>query len=239
MNTTLEEATALAASIVQGVRSLSGVEVVLCPPFISLAAAKAATKGSPVEVGAQNMYFEEKGAFTGETSPMMLKDLCAYVILGHSERRSLFRETDDAVGRKVAVAVANGLKPILCVGETAHERQSQRAEGVVTAQIRDGLSRIKPDGTLVIAYEPVWAIGSGLPATPQTANEMCGFIRREVAQRFSQEVARDARVLYGGSVTSKNIGEFMSQSDIDGALVGGASLQAEEFIGIARVTAGG
>ena len=126
------------ASIVQGVRSLSGVEVVLCPPFISLAAAKEATKGSPVGVGAQNMYFEEKGAFTGETSPIMLKDLCAYVILGHSERRSLFRETDDAVGRKVAVAVANELKPILCVGETAHERQSQRAEGVVTAQIRDG-----------------------------------------------------------------------------------------------------
>ena len=237
MNTTLAEAKALARAVVSGIDGVAGVDKVLCPPFISIAAVAKAAEGSSVKVGAQNMYFEEQGSFTGEVSALMLKDLCQYVILGHSERRSFFRETDEAVARKALVAQVNGIQPIICLGETAHERQSDRAHGVVAAQVRQGISRIAFDRGIVVAYEPVWAIGSGLPASPEIANEMCGLIRKELGAKFGAENAQSVRILYGGSVTSKNIGDFVSRPQIDGALVGGASLQAEEFAAIVRNTA--
>lgn len=237
MNTTLLEASELATAVVTGIDAVVGVDKVLCPPFISIAAVAKAAAGSSVVVGAQNMYFEEKGSFTGEVSALMLKDLCRYVILGHSERRSFFRETDEAVARKALVAQVHGLQPIICVGETAHERQSDRAHGVVAAQVRQGISRITFAPGIVVAYEPLWAIGSGLPASPEIANEMCGLIRKELGAKFGPEHAETVRVLYGGSVTSKNIGDFVSRPQIDGALVGGASLQAEEFAAIVRNTA--
>ena len=237
MNTTLPEAGELATAVVTGIDAVEGVDKVLCPPFISIAAVAKAAAGSSVMVGAQNMYFEEKGSFTGEVSVLMLEDLCRYVILGHSERRSFFRETDEAVARKALVAQVHGLQPIICVGETAHERQSDRAHGVVAAQVRQGISRITFDPGIVVAYEPLWAIGSGLPASPEIANEMCGLIRKELCAKFGPEHVESVRVLYGGSVTSKNIGDFVSRPQIDGALVGGASLQAEEFAAIVRNTA--
>ncbi|MSQ27663.1 MAG: triose-phosphate isomerase [Dehalococcoidia bacterium] len=237
MNTTLAEAKELARNVVGFIADVTGVDKVLCPPFISIGAVAKAAAGTSVMVGAQNMYFEEQGSFTGEVSALMLKDLCRYVILGHSERRSFFRETDEAVARKALVAQVNGIQPIICVGETAHERQSDRAVGVVAAQVRQGISRISFDPGMVVAYEPVWAVGSGLPASPEIANEMCGLIRKELGAKFGSENAEAVRILYGGSVTSKNIGDFVSRRQIDGALVGGASLQAEEFAAIVRNTA--
>lgn len=238
MNTTLAEAQALAGAVVPDIDAIPGVEKVLCPPFISLGAVADIARGTSVGVGAQNMYFEEQGAFTGEVSALMLKDLCGYVILGHSERRSLFRETDEGVARKAVVALAHGISPIVCVGETAHERQSDRADGVVSSQVRQGLARTAFDPRIVVAYEPIWAIGSGLPATAEIANEMCGLIRRELNTKFGAEGAAAIRILYGGSVTSKNIAEYTGRPHVDGALVGGASLQAAEFAGIVRNAAG-
>jgi len=237
MNTTLPEARELASAVVSAIDGVPAVEKVLCPPFISLGAVAEIARGTSVAVGAQNMYFEEKGAFTGEVSPLMLKDLCRYVILGHSERRSLFRETDEGVARKVVVASAHGLSPIVCVGETAHERQSDRAHGVVASQVRQGLARTAFDPRIVVAYEPIWAIGSGLPATAEIANEMCGLIRRELTAKFGPD-AEAIRILYGGSVTSKNIGDYTGRPHVDGALVGGASLKADEFAGLVHGAAG-
>ena len=208
------------------------VEVVICPPFVDLPAAAAALGEGPIALGAQNMHWENEGAYTGEISPLMLKSIgCRYVILGHSERRQHFLETDEMISRKVQSAFAAGLKPILCVGETGAERDSGQAMTVIAKQVQLGLAGIDPDqaGELVVAYEPVWAIGTGRTASPEIAQEIIGQIRLELAKIFGMEAAAKIRIQYGGSVKPENIAEFMAQPDIDGALVGGASLQAAAF----------
>ena len=232
MNTTLPQALALVRAMKESLEAIPQVESVLCPPFISLAAIRDLLQGSPIRLGAQNMYFQEKGAFTGETSPAMLQGLCHYVILGHSERRHIFGETDELVNQKVKAALTFGLKPILCVGEVLAEREAGKTREVVTRQVRGGLAGVKdPDG-LVVAYEPVWAIGTGRAATTGDAQEVIGHIRHLLAEVFGPPAAQAIRIQYGGSVTRENTAPFLREPDIDGALVGGASLRAEEFVSI-------
>ena len=237
MNTKLEEAENLVRAMLTELDSIGSVEKVLCPPFISLAAIKELTKGTSIEVGAQNMYFEDKGAYTGEISPLMLIDLCDFVILGHSERRQYFAETDELINKKVKKALESGLKPILCVGESLEDNEAGRAEQKITSQVNASLAGISPTSQLVIAYEPIWAIGTGKAATSKQANATINLIRSILANIWNQETAKAVRILYGGSVTGSNIAEFIFESDIDGALVGGASLKADEFISIVRQTA--
>lgn len=232
MNTTLAEALALVGAMRERLEATPGVEVVLCPPFISLSALAGVLKGSPIGLGAQNMYFQEKGAYTGEVSPLMLRGLCQYVILGHSERRHYFGEADELINKKLRAALAWGLKPILCVGEKLEEKETGQAEAVVERQLRGALEgAADPDG-LVVAYEPVWAIGTGRAATPADAQETMAFLRRILGECCGGSTAQALRLLYGGSVTKENIAPFLKEPDIDGALVGGASLRAEEFLGI-------
>ena len=237
MNTKLEEAENLVRAMLAELDSIGSVEKVLCPPFISLAAIKELTKGTSIEVGAQNMYFEDKGAYTGEISPLMLIDLCDFVILGHSERRQYFAETDELINKKVKKALESGLKPILCVGESLEDNEAGRTEQKITSQVNAGLAGISPTSQLVIAYEPIWAIGTGKAATSKQANATINLIRSILANIWNQETAKAVRILYGGSVTGSNIAEFIAESDINGALVGGASLKADEFISIVRQTA--
>lgn len=239
MNTTLEGARNLASGVKTRAEGLAGVEVILCPPFLSLAAVGETVSGSAVKTGAQNMHHEDSGAFTGEISPIMLAGLCEYVILGHSERRQLFGETDAAVNLKVKAALNHGLKPILCVGETLEERESGRADEVISGQTLAGL-----EGTnafdisgLVVAYEPVWAIGTGQAATPEIAAEIMGGAILNSLQSLFGSAASDVPLLYGGSVNPGNISDFAAQTCIHGALVGGASLQPDSFVEIARLAA--
>jgi len=219
-------------------RSLSpGVEVVLCPPFTLLHTLAVRLQGTSLQLGAQNMYYEKAGAFTGEISPGMLRDAgVRYVILGHSERRAVFGETDDLVGRKVAAALDAGLLPILCVGETLKEREAGKTLAVVEGQLAGGLQGVSREaaGTLVIAYEPVWAIGTGRAATGEDAREVAAFLRRSYRDRFGAAAAEALRVQYGGSVKGENIEEFTRYPEIDGALVGGASLQAGSWHAIVQ-----
>ena len=237
MNTTVTEAEALAASLRRELDGLPRVEVALCPPFVSLERVARALEGSSLKVGAQNMHYEDRGAFTGEVSPAMLQGLCRFVILGHSERRNLFGETDELVNRKVRKALEVGVRPILCVGERLDERQQGREEAVVSQSLSACLDGVaSPDG-LVVAYEPVWAIGTGLAATGEQAQSMSALIRRLLADQYGQQGAETIPILYGGSVTAANVAEFVSQPDIDGALVGGASLDAQQFAEIVRITA--
>lgn len=235
MNTTLAEAAALASALGEPLAGLDGVDAVLCPPFISLAAVRDVVAGSPVALGAQNCHFEAKGAFTGEISPLMLADLgCRYVILGHSERRQYFGETDALVARKLRAAHSHGLVPILCVGENLDQRERGETDAFVGGQVRaalDGLS-VEELSRLVIAYEPIWAIGTGRAATSAQANQTIGAIRRAVASVVGEAAAAALRIQYGGSVTAANAAELFAQPEIDGALVGGASLKAPEFIAI-------
>ena len=237
MNTNLGEAVALAEGVRDGSNQAEGVEIVLCPPAISLAAVRQAVSGSAVKVGAQNMHPEESGAFTGEVSPVMLAGLCDYVILGHSERRQLFGETSEFVNRKVLAALSHGLRPILCVGETIEQREAGAAEAVISEQVKVGLEGagdLDISG-LVVAYEPVWAIGTGQAATPEIAAEiMGGAILSSLSDLFGS-TADNVPLLYGGSVNAGNVSDFAAQSCIHGALVGGASLQAESFLDIARL----
>lgn len=237
MNTTLSEASALVMEMKEGLERIAGVEKVLCPPFLSLSLVKELLQGSSIKVGAQNMYFEEQGAYTGEISPLMLCGICEYVILGHSERRQYFGETDELVNRKVKAAHAAGLTPILCVGERLEEKEAKRTEEVVTRQVTGALQGIESLNGMVIAYEPVWAIGTGRAATGKGANATIGIIRETVAQLYSKGIAQGIRILYGGSVTAANIAEFIGQHEIDGALVGGASLKAKGFLTIVEQTA--
>ncbi len=237
MNTTLEEAKRLASAMKGRLDAVRGVEKVVCPPFVSLAAVGDALRGSSVKVGAQNLYPEEKGAFTGEVSPTMLKPLCEYVILGHSERRQLLGETDDFVNRKVVAALQAGLKPILCVGEQLADRDAGNAEAVVEKQLRGSLREVKFSTALVAAYEPVWAIGTGRAATPDVAQDMMSHIRQVLASVFGKRAAAGVPLLYGGSVNPGNVSDFMKQKDINGALVGGASLDASSFSEIAEKAA--
>jgi triosephosphate isomerase len=237
MNTTLEQAVELARSVRQQAEAVDGVEVVLCPPFVSLTAVRDVIAGSAVGLGAQNAHFQEWGAYTGEVSPLMLAGLCRYVILGHSERRRDFGETDEVVQKKVAAALKAGLTPILCVGERLEERQSGQTNTVLVRQLRGALDGIEDPQELVIAYEPVWAIGTGEAATTAQAQEAIALLRYEFASIYWPERAESVRIQYGGSVNGDNAAELMSQPDIDGALVGGASLRADEFMRIVKAAA--
>ena len=230
MNITISEARDLASAMKPDLEQAEGVEVVLCPPFTALAAVSELLRGSETGLGAQNMYHEAQGAFTGEVSPAMVAELCRYVILGHSERRKHFGETDESVGRKVAAAMEVGLAPILCVGELLEEREADNAEAVVERQLSLGLAEVSSLGGLAVAYEPVWAIGTGRAATPSDAQAMMGHVRHLLAAHFGEESAVDARLLYGGSVTDETVADLVSQTDVDGALVGGASLKADVFV---------
>ena len=236
MNTTVSEAVGLVSKMRPELDAIDNVDKVICPPFISLAAVRELIKGSSIKLGAQNIYFEDKGAYTGEISPLMLADLCEFVIIGHSERRQYFNETGEVVNRKVQAALRVGLKPILCIGERLAENEAGRTEEVITEQLNLSLAGIDSLGGLIIAYEPVWAIGTGKAATGKQANNTIGFIRQTISQKYDKGIAQDLRILYGGSVTADNIAEFINQSEIDGALVGGASLKATEFLSIVKQT---
>jgi len=237
MNTTVTEAERLVLELIDRLDKVEGVEKVVCPPFISLVSVGMMLENTSIRLGAQNMYFEAGGAYTGEISPLMLKELCEFVILGHSERRWYFKETDDLINKKVKAALKNNLRPILCVGERLEENEAGKTEDVVSRQVRVALQRIEPVANLVIAYEPVWAIGTGKAATGNQAAVTIRFIRDVVAKVWNEQMAEDLRILYGGSVTGANIAEFISRPEIDGALVGGASLKAEDFARIVEQTA--
>lgn len=236
MNTTVSEAVKLVTEMRADLSRIEGVEKVVCPPFVSLAAVKEELSGTTIKLGAQNLYFEEKGAYTGEISPLMLAGLCEYVIVGHSERRQYFGETDEIVNRKLRAALKAGFKPIMCVGERLEENEAGRTKDVVTGQVKGGLAGIDYSSALVIAYEPIWAIGTGKAATGKQANDTISLIREQFAALYGKNNAQALRILYGGSVTADNIGEFIKQSEIDGALVGGASLKAAQFVSIVNQT---
>ena len=237
MNTLLSEAGRLAAEVRDGAGTLAGVEVILCPPFVSLAAVRDVVEGSSVKVGAQNMHFEDSGAFTGEVAPAMLQGLCDFVILGHSERRHLFGESDDLINQKVKAAFLHGLRPILCVGESLEQRESGQASSVVAEQLKAGLADLVDITGLILAYEPVWAIGTGRAATPEIAAEVMGGAMLDVLRSTFGVAANQVPLLYGGSVNPGNIAGFAAESFVHGALVGGASLKADQFLEIAQITA--
>ncbi|KPU45247.1 triosephosphate isomerase [Oxobacter pfennigii] len=234
MHKTLEESLELVKGLKDEV-SKAKCQVVVCPTFLSLAAVVQELKGTNIDVGAQNMHFEDQGAYTGEISPVMLKHLgVKYVIIGHSERRQYFAETDDMVNKKVLAAYKHGLIPIVCVGETLNERESNSTFEIIGNQIKKGLANLTSEQIeeLIVAYEPIWAIGTGKTATAQDANSVIKYIRDKVAQMYGKESAEKMRIQYGGSVKPSTIKEQMAQSDIDGALVGGASLKVDEFAAI-------
>ncbi len=236
MNTTVAEAVELVKAMKKRLNSISGVEKVLCPPFISLPTVREAIKGTPIKLGAQNMHYERSGAYTGEISPVMLAGLCEFVILGHSERRAHFGESDQTVNRKVHAALGLRLTPIICVGESLEQNEAGETIEVVTRQVKAAFEGIdSPQGT-VIAYEPIWAIGTGKAARGEQANALSKIIRSVVAQLYDDAIAQDMRIQYGGSATAANVAEFIGQPEIDGALVGGASLKAAEFLGIVEQT---
>ncbi|HEY3311999.1 MAG TPA: triose-phosphate isomerase [Anaerolineales bacterium] len=237
MNKTVAEARELVSGMGKELKNIKNVDKVLCPPFMSLVAVANLIGGTDLELGAQNMHWEDKGAFTGEVSPGMVKEFCKYVILGHSERRTYFGETDESVNKKVLAAQKHSLIPIVCVGETLAENEAGRTAEVVHRQTLAGLKGVDPTFApkLVVAYEPVWAIGTGRASSAENAET----VHRDVARAalkdlFGAETAQAIRILYGGSVTAANAAEFFTQPDIDGALVGGASLKPEEFIAIAN-----
>ena len=237
MNTGVASGVLLASSVAAGASALSGVQVVVAPPFVSLAAVRDAVAGSGVAVAAQNMHADDSGAFTGEIAPPMLVSLCDYVILGHSERRQFFGETDESVGRKTAAALQHGLRPIVCVGETLDERESGQAAEVIRRQVVAALTDLDPEsaaGLLAVAYEPVWAIGTGRAATPEIADQiMGGAIGSTIAAVLGADAASATPLLYGGSVNSANAADFAAAPSINGALVGGASLDAGAFLDVA------
>jgi triosephosphate isomerase len=228
-------AVALAARVVSRASEFADVDIAVCPPFVYLEAVAAAVAGSPVGLGAQNMYCQLQGAFTGEVSPTMLVDCgCKYVIVGHSERRAIFGESNDDVNKKVHVALGVGLTPIVCVGEQLVEREAGRTLEVVREQFDGSLAGVPAERleTIVIAYEPVWAIGTGKVATPEEAEQVHADLRKLIESRYNAQVAAKVRIQYGGSVKPDNAKALLSQANIDGALVGGASLKAEDFFGI-------
>jgi triosephosphate isomerase len=236
MHMSVSEATRFVETLAPKIQDLDGVEVILAAPFTALAALKTAVAGSPLQLAGQNVHPEPKGAFTGEISVSMLKDVgCRYVIVGHSERRHVFGETNEFVGRKVRAVLEGGLRPILCVGETLEEREAQRTFEVVREHLTVGLEGVDSESVndLIIAYEPVWAIGTGKTATPEQAQEVHAFIRECLAKSFGPP-AQGIRIQYGGSVKPTNVFELMDQPDVDGALVGGASLDPEAFYAIIR-----
>jgi triosephosphate isomerase (TIM) len=237
MNTTIAEGLALVDEMLPRLQAIDAVERVVCPPFVSLATVSERLRGTDIGVGAQNLYPEPKGAFTGEIAPGMLEGLATYVILGHSERRQYFGEDDALINRKVTSALSVGLVPILCVGETLAQNEAGDTDAFVSGQVRAALEGVTHLSAVVIAYEPIWAIGTGRAATPEGANATIALIRRTVADVAGASVADGMRIQYGGSVTAENFAAFIAQPDIDGALVGGASLRADQFVEIVRLAA--
>jgi triosephosphate isomerase (TIM) len=237
MNTTIAEGLALVDAMLPRLQEFSAVERVVCPPFVSLQAVADRLRGTDIRVGAQNVHPEPKGAFTGEVAPGMLRGLVQYVIVGHSERRQYFGEDDAFVNRKAKAVLDAGMLPIVCVGETLEQNEHGETEAVVTRQTRAALDGIADPSQLVIAYEPIWAIGTGRAATAEGAAETIGLIRETVRGLAGAEVGAAVRIQYGGSVTGENFADFIAQDEIDGALVGGASLRADQFVEIVRLAA--
>ncbi|MBI3169982.1 MAG: triose-phosphate isomerase [Chloroflexi bacterium] len=237
MNKNIVETRELLSALSGGLNAVSGVERVVCPPFTSLMVAAEMLAGTEIGLGAQNLHWEEKGAFTGEVAPGMVKELCGYIIIGHSERRAYFGETNETVNKKLLAAQKAGLTPIVCVGETLAQYEAGQTSEVVSSQTRLGLQGVSPEfaSRIVVAYEPVWAIGTGKASSAENAQGVHGgMIRPALSELFGADTAQTIRILYGGSVTAANAAEFFSQPDIDGALVGGASLKVDEFISIAK-----
>jgi triosephosphate isomerase len=237
---TVAESRHLVSEMVPGLQPVKGVEKVICPPFTNLMAVAALLEGTEIGLGAQNMHWEAAGAFTGEISPTMVAELCRYVILGHSERRQYFGETDASVNKKLKAALAHGLIPIVCVGETLSQFEANQTAEVVSRQVKLGMAEIdlSAASTIVVAYEPVWAIGTGKAATAVGANAvLADVIRPALAELFGNSISQSIRVLYGGSVKADNAVEYFTQPDIDGALVGGASLKVTDFLAITRAAA--
>jgi len=237
MNTTVDEARALAKGVVEEVGSVTDVDIAICPPYTNLLAVSEIIKGSSIKLGAQDVHWEPKGAFTGKVSCAMLKSVgVTYVIIGHSEQRTYFGETDETVNKKVKVTLDADLLPIICVGETLEERKGGKMESVVEQQIRGAFKEIPNEDALkcTIAYEPVWAIGTGETASPQQANEAHMFIRKIIADIYTQEIANTIRIQYGGSMKPGNAKELLNNSDVDGGLIGGAALKAADFAGIVQ-----
>ncbi len=237
LNKTPDEAETLARCVVDAVSGITGVDVAICPPFPALERVASAVRGTAIGLGAQNMYWASEGAFTGEVSaPMLLTCGCEYVILGHSERRQFFGETDETVNRRLKTALRAGLKPIVCLGESLDERQADRTEQVVEAQMRGALNGLSADDVqgITLAYEPVWAIGTGLTATSEQAEAVHGFLRQVLARLYRDEVAQAVRIQYGGSVKPDNAAALFDQDNIDGGLIGGASLEADAFAAIVK-----
>jgi triosephosphate isomerase len=232
MYKTPQEAADTAKQLVEQVREVADVDIMIAPPFTALESVSRVIKNSPVALGAQNLYWEDEGAYTGEISAPMLKSAgCQYAIIGHSERRQYFGETDKTVNQKIQAAIQIGLKPVFCIGETEQEREAEQTLSVLDKQVRKGLERLLPEqlDTLIIAYEPVWAIGTGKTATEDQAQEVHQFIRSLIEKSFGNDLSKSIRILYGGSVKPDNILNLMAMPDIDGALVGGASLSADSF----------
>jgi triosephosphate isomerase len=228
MNKTADAAVAFVTEIAPELNAIDGIDIAVCPPFIAIPAVAHALAATRIGVGAQNMYYETSGAYTGEVSPAMLQGLCRYVILGHSERRALFGETDEGVNKKIFAALAHGLTPIVCVGESLAQNQAGETQAFVSGQVRAAFANLSPEqaATCVVAYEPIWAIGTGLSASAQQAEDIIrASVRDVLTELFGDAASQAIRIQYGGSVTEDNIADYMRQPDIDGALVGGASLK--------------
>ncbi len=237
MHRTIDEAVALVQELHQALEGVEGCDVAVCPPFVALPAVRDALTGSDIKVGAQNMHWEEAGAFTGAISPLMLQNLCDYVIIGHSERRTIFGETDQWVNRKLRAALAHGLSPIVCVGENLEQNEAGETQAFVGGQVRAAFSGVTAEEAplVTMAYEPIWAIGTGVPAHGDDANQIIReAVRRTLASLYGDDVAQAIRIQYGGSVKPDNVTEFLGQPEIDGALVGGASLKAADFSQIVK-----
>jgi len=237
MNKTTGESIELAQKLVESLKDVNDRDILICPPFTALYSVYQVIKGTNIKLGAQDVFYENSGAFTGEISPIMLKDVgCEYVIIGHSERRHIIGETDELINKKIKAAINNGLKTILCVGELLEEREAGKTLEVVKTQIEKGLNGVSKEEmkNIVIAYEPVWAIGTGKTAKPEDAQEVHAYIRELLSKLYSKEIADETIIQYGGSVKASNIDSLMAMPDIDGALVGGASLIAEEFTRIVK-----
>jgi triosephosphate isomerase len=239
MNKTVDEALQLVEDMLDDLDAMEGIEKVICPPFVALyPIAVELLEDTDIMLGAQNMYWEEQGAYTGEISPLMLREVCDYVIIGHSERRTLFGETDEDVNKKVKAAFKHDMTPIIAVGENLAQNEAGQAQEVVERQVRAAFAGISKNdaASVVVAYEPIWAIGTGKAANGQYANEISALIRRVLTDLYDEPTAQVIRIQYGGSVNPKNIAEFLSQPEIDGALVGGASLKADDFVQIVAIT---
>ncbi|RKY35760.1 MAG: triose-phosphate isomerase [Candidatus Omnitrophota bacterium] len=238
MNKTISEGLELVRQMSMELKDVKDIDIIVCPVFTALYSVSLEIEGSNIELGAQNLFWKETGAFTGEISPVMLKDVnCKYVIIGHSERRSIFKETNEFVNKKLKAALKTGLIPIVCVGERLEDRQMNKTFDVISDHINGALQGLSADELkdIIIAYEPVWAIGTGRNASPEQAQEVHAFIRKMITDNFGASVAEHLRILYGGSVKPENVEAIMAQPDIDGALVGGASLKADSFVQLVRL----